>query len=47
VSAYGEIHDGDRIVVAWVADEDESDAREMARDDGAVLHDAPFGAKPE
>jgi hypothetical protein len=34
VSAYGEVHDGHRLVVAWVADEHEIDARDMARDAG-------------
>ena len=47
VSAYGEVYDGHRLVVAWVADEHELDARDMARDAGAVLHDAPVSARPE
>src|SRR4029079_19495854 len=47
VSAYGEAHDGYRLIVAWVADEQELDARDMARDIGAILHDAPIGARQD
>ena len=47
VTARGEVHDGHRVIMAWVPDEQAIDAGDMARDAGAVLHDAPIGAIPD
>lgn len=46
VAAYGEAHDGHRLVVAWVPDDREVEARDLAREAGGMVHEPAMGAAP-
>ncbi|CAN5780408.1 hypothetical protein BH23CHL8_BH23CHL8_30570 [soil metagenome] len=46
VAAYGEAHDGHPLVVAWVPDDREVEARALVREAGGIIHEASLGADP-
>jgi hypothetical protein len=46
VAAFGEPHDGHRLLVAWVPDDREDEVRAMVTDGGGTLHPQPPGTRP-
>lgn len=42
VAAYQEPYDGHTVIVVWVADDREEEARDLLLESGAVLHPQPW-----